>query len=183
MFRGFDDWYGADVVVATGWQTVYPALELDGVPRARVPDQRPRAGVLRDVGRVATGRRATYRRACYGIAGSPWLRDLYVERYGGQAGTFQYGVDHDVYRPRPVERRRDTVVVYAARVTPRRAVAAGDARPRRSCTAAARTSRIVLFGDTEPLETPFPYEHAGVAGPRGAVVAVLARRRSASACR
>ena len=34
MFKEFDDWYGADVVVATGWQTVYPVLELDGC-RAR----------------------------------------------------------------------------------------------------------------------------------------------------
>ena len=34
VFRGFDQWHGADVVVATGWQTVYPVLELDGV-RAR----------------------------------------------------------------------------------------------------------------------------------------------------
>ena len=28
----------------------------------------------------------TYRQGLYGIAGSPWLRDLYVERYGGSAG-------------------------------------------------------------------------------------------------
>ena len=34
VFREFDQWYGADVVVATGWQTVYPALLLDGC-RAR----------------------------------------------------------------------------------------------------------------------------------------------------
>ena len=25
-FKGFDDWYGADVAVATGWDTVYPVL-------------------------------------------------------------------------------------------------------------------------------------------------------------
>ena len=34
MFRGFADWYGADVAVATGWQTVFPVLEQHGV-RAR----------------------------------------------------------------------------------------------------------------------------------------------------
>ena len=56
----------------------------------------------------------TYRQGLYGIAGSPWLRDLYIDRYGGAADAFQYGVDHDVYFPRPVPRRDDTIVFYAA---------------------------------------------------------------------
>ena len=34
LYKGFDDWYGADVAVATGWQTVFPLLEQRGV-RAR----------------------------------------------------------------------------------------------------------------------------------------------------
>ena len=34
VFKGFDHWYGADVVLATGWQTVHPAMLLDGA-RAR----------------------------------------------------------------------------------------------------------------------------------------------------
>ena len=25
VFKGFDDWYGADVAVATGWDTVFAA--------------------------------------------------------------------------------------------------------------------------------------------------------------
>ena len=29
VYRGFDEWHGADVVLATGWQTVHPALRLD----------------------------------------------------------------------------------------------------------------------------------------------------------
>ena len=34
LFKGFDHFYGADVVVATGWQTVPPVLRLEGC-RAR----------------------------------------------------------------------------------------------------------------------------------------------------
>ena len=30
VFLELDDWYGADIAVATGWQTVYPTLELPG---------------------------------------------------------------------------------------------------------------------------------------------------------
>ncbi|MGH2948638.1 MAG: glycosyltransferase family 4 protein, partial [Solirubrobacteraceae bacterium] len=162
VFKGFDDWYGADVVVATGWQTVYPVLELEGC-RARaylVNDHEPEFYATSLESEWAE---RTYHQGLHGIAGSPWLRDLYVERYGGRAGWFQYGVDHAVYRPRPVQRRRDTVVFYARHVTPRRAVGLGvlalAALHRRRPDV-----RIVLFGDTKPLRAPFPYEHLGVAG-------------------
>jgi glycosyltransferase involved in cell wall biosynthesis/GT2 family glycosyltransferase len=162
VFREFDDWFGADVVVATGWQTVYPVLALEGC-RARaylVNDHEPEFFATSVDAEWAA---QTYRMGLHGIVGSPWLRDLYVERYGGQAGTFQYGVDHDVYLPRPIERRRDTVVAYARAVTPRRAVALGilalaELRRRRPDV------RIVLFGDPAPPRAPFEYEHAGVAG-------------------
>jgi glycosyltransferase involved in cell wall biosynthesis len=162
VYSEFDHWYGADVVVATGWQTVYPVLALDGC-RARaylINDHEPEFFATSVESEWA---RLTYEQGLYGIAGSPWLRDLYEERYGGRAGTFQYGVDQDVYFPRPVERRRDTVVAYARAVTPRRAVplailALDELRRRRPDV------RIVLFGDKEPPRTPFPFEHAGVAG-------------------
>jgi O-antigen biosynthesis protein len=162
VFKGFDRWYGADVVVATGWQTVYPVLELEGC-RARaylVNDHEPEFYATSLESEWAE---RTYRQGLHGIAGSPWLRDLYVERYGGRAGSFQYGVDHTVYRPRPVQRRRDTVVFYARHVTPRRAVGLGvlalAALHRRRPDV-----RIVLFGDRKALKAPFPYEHLGVAG-------------------
>jgi glycosyltransferase involved in cell wall biosynthesis len=161
VYKGFDHWHGADVVVATGWQTVPPVLRLSGC-RARaylINDHEPEFYGTSLEGEWAE---ETYRQGLYGIAGSPWLRDLYVERYGGSAGMFQYGVDHAVYRPRPIPRRRDTVVLYARHGTPRRAVTLGT-------LALARLHRrrpdvrIVLFGDPEPLRTPFPHEHVGVA--------------------
>ena len=163
LFKGFGEWYGADVAVATGWQTVFPLLEQPGV-RARaylVNDHEPEFYSTSVESIYAA---ETYRQGLYGIAGSPWLRDLYVERYGGEAGVFQYGVDHEVYHPRPIERRGDTVVFYCRAVTPRRAVALGimalaELHARRPDV------RIVMFGDRDPLPTPFPYEHIGIAGP------------------
>ena len=162
VFREFDDWYGADVVVATGWQTVYPVLELDGC-RARaylINDHEPEFFPTSVEYEWAE---RTYGLGLYGIVGSPWLQDLYVNRYGGDAGTFQYGVDEDVYFPRPIPRRRDTVVAYARVVTPRRAVALAilglaELRRRRPDV------RIVLFGSDRPIDAPFDYEDAGVAG-------------------
>jgi O-antigen biosynthesis protein len=162
VYKSFEHWYGADVVVATGWQTVFPALQLEGC-RARaylVNDHEPEFFAT---SLESDWAERTYRQGLYGIAGSPWLRDLYVERYGGRAGWFQYGVDHAVYRPRPVQRRRDTVVFYARHVSPRRAVTLGvlalSALHRRRPDV-----RIVLFGERKPLRAPFPYEQLGVAG-------------------
>jgi glycosyltransferase involved in cell wall biosynthesis len=162
VYKSFEHWYGADVVVATGWQTVYPALQLEGV-RARVYLVNDHEPEFFATSLEAEWARRTYREGLYGIAGSPWLRDLYVQRYGGRSGWFQYGVDHAVYRTRPVERRRDTVVFYARHVSPRRAVDLGvlalAALHRRR-----PDTRIIMFGDRKPLRTPFPYQHLGVAG-------------------
>jgi O-antigen biosynthesis protein len=110
VYKGFDDWHGADVVIATGWQTVHPALLLGGC-RARayiVNDHEPEFFPTSTEQRLAED---TYRHGLHCIAASPWLRDLVAERYGASADAFQLGVDHAVYAPRAdVTRRRDTVV-------------------------------------------------------------------------
>ncbi len=157
---GFDDWHGADVVIATGWQTVHPTLLLEGC-RARaylVNDHEPEFFATSTESRLAAD---TYRHGMHCIAGSPWLRDVMIERYGASADAFDYGVDHEIYRPLDVPRRRDTVVYYGRHSTPRRAVPIGlmaleELHRRRPDV------RIALFGDDTPPRTAFPYEHLGV---------------------
>ncbi len=164
VHKGFDHWRGADVVVATGWQTVYAVLGLPGV-RARaylINDHEPEFYATSVESRWAE---LTYRMGLYGICGSPWLRDLYRDRYRGIGGSFHYGVDHDVYRPLDLARRTDTVVFYARAVTGRRAVALGlmalaELHARRPDV------RILMFGETHPMASAFPYEHLGVASPQ-----------------
>ncbi len=163
VYEEFDHWFGADVVVATGWRTVYAAVSLPAC-RARAylandhePEFHPTSVEARWAAR-------TYSLGLYGICGSPWLRDLYVERYGGRAEAFDYGVDHGVYRPLPVQRRRDTVVFYARSATPRRAVPLGilaleELQRRRGDV------RVVTFGDHQPLDSALRTENAGVARP------------------
>ena len=161
VYKDFGSWFGADVVVATGWQTVYPALALEGVSARAymINDHEPEFYATSVERRYAE---RTYGFGLYGIAGSPWLRDIYERHYGGTACVFQYGVDHDVYHPRPIARRDDTVVFYSRAVTARRAVALGVAalhelRRRRP------EVRIVHFGDRYPLDAPYAYDDAGVA--------------------
>ncbi len=163
VYKGFDQWQGADVAIATGWQTVHPTLMLDQC-RARayiVNDHEPEFYAASTEREMAED---TYRHDLHCIAASPWLRDLLIEHYATSADAFQLGVDHSLYQPRPVTRRRDTVIYYARHVTPRRAVPVGlmalsELHRRRP------DLRIVLFGDEGKLESPFPYEHLGVLTP------------------
>jgi glycosyltransferase involved in cell wall biosynthesis len=163
VYKGFDEWPGADMAIATGWQTVHATLALPNC-RARayvVNDHEPEFFAASTEQALAED---TYRHDLHCIAASPWLRDLLVERYGASADAFQLGVDGDIYRPLPVERRSDTVVYYARHSTPRRAVPIGlmglaELYRRRP------EVRIVLFGTPTPLHAAFPYEHLGILTP------------------
>jgi glycosyltransferase involved in cell wall biosynthesis len=105
----------------------------------------------------------TYGLGLHGLAGSPWLEELYSQ-YGGTASPFDYGVDHAIYKPHAGLRRRETVVFYGRSATPRRAVPLGlqalhALRLRRPGV------RIVVFGEHAPLDASFDYEHVGVPTP------------------
>jgi glycosyltransferase involved in cell wall biosynthesis len=160
VYKGFAEWQGADVAIATGWQTVHATLGLE-LCRARayvVNDHEPEFYAASTERALAED---TYRHDLHCIAASPWLRDLLIERYGASADAFQLGVDHANYRPLEVERRGDTVIYYARHATPRRAVPIGlmalaELYSRRPDT------RIVLFGTDKALHAAFPYEHLGV---------------------
>jgi O-antigen biosynthesis protein len=163
VYNGFTDWHGADVVLATGWQTVHPALLLDRC-FARVyvvNDHEPEFYATSAESVLAAD---TYRYGLFCIAGSPWLRDLLIDRYGATAEAFEYGVDHQTYQPRPISRRRDTVIYYARSETARRAVPIGllalaELHRRRP------DIRIILFGTTSPIDTSFAYMHLGILSP------------------
>ena len=99
VYKGFDQWQGADVAIATGWQTVHATLALDHC-RARayiVNDHEPEFYATSTERALAED---TYRHDLHCIAASPWLRDLLIERYGASADAFQLGVDGDTYQPR-----------------------------------------------------------------------------------
>ena len=163
VYNGFDDWHGADVVLATGWQTAHPVLLLNNcfVRVYVVNDHEPEFYATSAESALAAD---TYRHGMHCLAGSPWLRDLLSEQYHASAEAFEYGVDHSAYRARPVERRRDTIVYYARGETPRRAVPIGllaleELHRRRPDV------RVVLFGSIFPTQTSFPHVELGVLDP------------------
>jgi glycosyltransferase involved in cell wall biosynthesis len=160
---GFDAWAGADVVVATGWQTVPRVLSLPGAgARAYlVQDHEPEFYATSAEREWAAW---TYRQGLHCICASPWLAELVTGHYGASATPFDLGVDHDSYHALPTHRRDDLVLFYARAVTPRRAVPLGllaltELHRRRPQV------EIALFGEARELETPFPHRHLGVLEP------------------
>ena len=152
VFAGFDAWHGADVAVATGWDTVHGVARLPGMPRSRLPRERPRAGVLRHLRRGAV-RRADLRAGLLPDLGEPVAARPARRALRLRSGTaFRLGVDHGTYRPLPVERRRDTVLFYARASTPRRAVSLGRWRSR-SLKGRRPDTRVVTFGEPERAAT------------------------------
>ena len=157
---GFDAWSGADVAVATGWQTVHRTL--------RLPEVAGRAYLVQDhepefygTSAERTWAEETYGLGLHCICASPWLAALIAVRYGAQATSFDLGVDHDAYKPTGGTRRSDLIVAYGRAITPRRAVplvllALEELHRRRPQV------EIALFGESTPIDTRFPHTHAGV---------------------
>jgi glycosyltransferase involved in cell wall biosynthesis len=157
---GFSAWTGADVCVATGWQTVHRTLRLpDCVARAYLVQDHEPEFYATSAERVWA--EETYRLGLHCVAASPWLAAMVRDLYGATSDHFDLGVDHATYAPRDVHRKPDRVLFYARAVTPRRAVPLG-------LLALAELHRrrpggdIVLYGDTTPVEAPFPHRHLGV---------------------
>jgi glycosyltransferase involved in cell wall biosynthesis len=160
----FTDWQGADVTLATGWQTVARVLLLSGV-HARaylVQDHEPD---FYPASAESLWAERTYRQGLHCIAASEWLAALLRERYGASTTHFDLAVDHDVYAPEPAAQRRDDLVVFYARAsTPRRAVPLGLSGLAE--LAARRPSlEIALFGEPSALAADFPRRSLGVLDP------------------
>jgi glycosyltransferase involved in cell wall biosynthesis len=147
---GFAEWSGADVVLATGWQTVFRVLMLTRC-KARAylvqdhePDFFPESAE-----RLWADQ--TYRLGLHCITAGRRLRDVVAQNYGATASWFSLGVDRSIYTPRNVPRADNVVLAYSRTTTPRRAVplllmALAEVKRRRPDV------QLQLFGD--PRGTP-----------------------------
>lgn len=154
---GFADWDGADVAVATGWQTAHRTVLLPGVAARAylVQDHEPE---FYGTSAERVWAQETYGLGMHCVCASPWLAGVMRDRYGASASSFDLGVRHDVYRPLPERRAGDLVLLYARAVTPRRAVPLGLL-----AMEDVRGADVLLFGENRPLATRF--RQAGVLPP------------------
>jgi glycosyltransferase involved in cell wall biosynthesis len=157
---GFEAWRGADIAVATGWQTVARVRVLPGTAARAylVQDHEPEF-----FGTSAQRQWAedSYRHGLYPITAGPWLADVMSSEYGLPASSFDLGVDTHLYGPRDVERRDDVVLFYARASTPRRAVplalvALGELKRRRPQT------ELWFYGHGWPPSVDYPFRNVGV---------------------
>jgi glycosyltransferase involved in cell wall biosynthesis/GT2 family glycosyltransferase len=159
----FGEWRGADIAVATGWDTVHRILRLPatGARAYFVQDHEPEFHASSSAALFAAD---SYRHGLHCICASPWLAELVEQRYGASASAFKLGVDTTEYSPSGMPRRNDTIAFYARTFTERRAVELGllaldEVKRRRPNT------RLALYGSHAMVRTPWPYEHIGVVSP------------------
>jgi glycosyltransferase involved in cell wall biosynthesis len=160
---GFDEWTGADVVVATGWQTVHRTLMLPGA-RARAYLVQDHEAEFSPTSAESRWADQTYRLGLHCITAGRWLRDLVAQNYGGTASWFELGVDRTLYAPADVARDDGTVLFYSRTTTPRRAVPLGllalaELRRRRPMV------RVELFGDPRGAGALVEHTDLGVLPP------------------
>ena len=81
VFITFDDWHGADVALATGWQTAYPV--------ARLPDCKLKAYLVQDhepdfypASAERMWAEGTYGLGLPCLTSSPWLKQVVQGSYG-----------------------------------------------------------------------------------------------------
>jgi glycosyltransferase involved in cell wall biosynthesis len=165
VFTSFDAWHGADVAVATGWDTAHPVATLSGCgARAYLVQDHEPEFFATSAERIWAEQ--TYELGLYPICASRWLRDLLAERHGVAGAYFHLGVDHDIYHPvADTVRRRDTVVFYARAATARRAVPLGVLALEELCARRPGT-RVVAFGQDQRLSTAFGSQTLGVVQPK-----------------
>lgn len=159
-FSGFAQWNGADVVLATGWQTVYPAMALARCrSRAYLVNDHEPEFYPTSLESLFAARTYTLGLPCI-VGGGPWLADLLRERYDAHvAATFPYPVN-PAFTVRAIDRRDDTIVVYGRTTTPRRAVSLALIALQELVRRRPQL-RVVLFGDEGMPPLSFSYEHLG----------------------
>ncbi len=113
--EGIED---AHAIVATSWETAYPALTspATGARLYLVQDFEP---LFYAAGSNALLAEATYRFGFHGLTAGRWLAQRLQRDYGMAADSFDFGCDLEQYGLQNVE--RTGVCLYARPSTPRRA--------------------------------------------------------------
>jgi glycosyltransferase involved in cell wall biosynthesis len=175
VFRGFGDWIGADVAIATNWWTAWPLRDLPGCHEKAylVQDDEPE---FHPASAQRLWAEETYRMGYRAIAYTPWMADILERRYGMQARWFECGTDLETYAFGTGPREPGLIAVYARRETERRAVELALAG---AATLFERRPgvRVALYGSGGALVSPVPATNLGVLPP--AELAALYRRASA----
>lgn len=163
----------ADIGVATLWTTAYVLARVTNCARKMylIQDFEP---LFYPAGSTSAQAEVTYRFGFEAICNTEPLRDIYLDRYAGEAVAFTPQLDGEVFHPGPLDKRwpRARVFFYARPENPRNAFELGAAALKRLkhrlgssveilCAGAEfDPARYGLEGVVEPLGR-LPYAQTG----------------------
>jgi glycosyltransferase involved in cell wall biosynthesis len=150
-----------DAIVATAWETAYPAY-LDPSHARRlylVQDFEP---MFYPTGTNSVLAENTYRFGFTGLTAGGWLRKKLNTEYGMETRHFDFAVDPDIYRLLDGV-TRDGVFFYARRETPRRGFDLGMAALHEFHRIMPEVPIHLAGAHVDDFEVPFPFTmHSGL---------------------
>jgi glycosyltransferase involved in cell wall biosynthesis len=117
----------SDVLFATHWSTVYPALEAAGTTREIIYFIQDFEPMFYPMGTEYILAENTYRKGLYGISSGPWCADVIGKTYGMQVDHFEFPIDRNIYHPRPRKKQNANILYFAKPDMPRRCYELGKA--------------------------------------------------------
>ena len=112
----------ADVIIATHWTTVAPALKSKALSKEVIYFVQDFEPIFTPMGSDYVRAETTYRQGLYCITSGRWCEVFLKRDFGSEADSFQFPVDRTIYHPRAVEGPTDRQVVtfFAKPEMPRR---------------------------------------------------------------
>lgn len=150
-----------DVIVATGWETAYPAF--------RDPSHARRAYFVQDfepgfypVGSEHILAENTYRFGFHGITAGDWLATMLARDHGMRTSSFGFAADTSTYHLTNTA-ARDEVFFYARPVTARRGFELGVMALERLVSLRPDVTIHLAGWDVSAYDLPFPHiDHAAM---------------------
>ncbi|WP_308389701.1 methyltransferase domain-containing protein [Acidithiobacillus sp. AMEEHan] len=109
-----------DVVFATHWSTVAPALAARGQAKEIMYFVQDFEPYFAQMGTEYVLAENTYRLGLYHITSGPWCERLLRRDFGAEADHFQFPVDRGIYHPRQRRKANRNIVYFAKPEMPRR---------------------------------------------------------------
>jgi hypothetical protein len=152
-----------DVVMATHWSTVDPALATGakaGEIMYFVQDFEP---LFTAMGSDYVLAENTYRLGLYHICSGPWCAALLRRDFKAEADFFKFAIDREIYYPTDQERPSNRIVFFAKPEMPRRCFEIG-LRALEELNRLKPGLDIVMFGSNQvnPSDVPFPVTVRGM---------------------